>query len=173
MTYNLHVIFVHFPIALLFLYSVIKILPLKNWFPKVAWRDIERTLLLFGMLGAFAALATGGTAEHLVRPNRQLVNTHADFAITATWLYGALLFGEIAAFINARHYAYGKDYQFAAYLLVLIERVLCNPIFSRVIAFVALATLLIAGLLGGVMAFGVTADPFSSTMLSLLGIKYP
>ena len=34
MSYNLHPLFVHFPIALLFLYSFIKIIPLKKWWPQ-------------------------------------------------------------------------------------------------------------------------------------------
>ena len=102
--YNIHPLLVHFPIALLFLYSVIKILPFKRWFPKIAWRDIERVLLLVGVLGAFAALATGDTAEHLVHPNRQLVDAHSTFGAVATWIYGALLVGEFAAVINAQNY---------------------------------------------------------------------
>ncbi|MEI8062348.1 MAG: DUF2231 domain-containing protein [bacterium] len=173
MTYNLHPIFVHFPIALLFLYSVIKILPLKTWFPKIAWRDIERALLFFGVLGAFAALATGDTAENLVHPNRQLVNAHSNFAAVATWLYGALLFGEIAAFLNVFYGTQNKKYKFISTTLVFIEKVLCNRIFSTVIAFIALVMISITGLLGGVIAYGVTADPFSSVVLKLLGITYP
>ena len=171
MTYNLHPIFVHFPIALLVLYSVIKILPLKTWFPKVSWRDIERALLLFGVLGAFAALATGDTAEHIVHPNRQLVNAHSNFAAAATWLYGALLLGEITSYINAQFYL--KKYQVVSKVSIFIEKVFCNRVFSGVIAFIALITISIAGLLGGVIAYGVTADPFSSVVLNLLGIRYP
>ncbi|MES2215891.1 MAG: DUF2231 domain-containing protein [Patescibacteria group bacterium] len=171
MTYNLHPIFVHFPIALLVLYSVVKILPLKTWFPKVSWRHIERALLFFGVLGAFAALATGETAEHLIRPNHQLVEAHSTFAAAATWLYVALLLGELAAFINARMYL--NKYQFVSKLSLFVEKVICNPIFSRIVALAALVTLSIAGLLGGVMAFGVTADPMSSIVLQWLGITYP
>ena len=91
MTYNIHPIIVHFPIALLFLYSIIKILPLNKWLPKVAWRDIERVLLVFGVLGAFVALATGQIARHLIQPNRDLIHAHSNFASISTWLYGLLL----------------------------------------------------------------------------------
>src|SRR5574343_1787155 len=94
MTYNIHPIFVHVPIAFLVIYSIIKVLPLQRWFPSVAWKHIERALLFFGVLGAFVALSTGEVAEHLSRPNRDLVETHSLFAATATWMYVLLLIGE-------------------------------------------------------------------------------
>ncbi|MCR4311379.1 MAG: hypothetical protein NUV54_02320 [Candidatus Taylorbacteria bacterium] len=51
MTYNLHPIVVRFPIALLVLYSIIKVLPLFKWFPSVSWKHIELALPVFGVLG--------------------------------------------------------------------------------------------------------------------------
>ena len=162
MNYNLHPIFVHFPVALLFLYSIIKILPFKKWFPRVAWRDIERILLFVGVLGAFAALATGSIAEHLVHPDRQLVNAHSTFAEIATWLYGALLVGEIAAIINKKQYKYTKGWQFISSVLYFLERIFCNPVLSGIIALVTLIAISIAGLLGGAVVYGTTADPFDA-----------
>ncbi len=164
MSYNLHPIFVHFPIAMLLVYSVIKILPLKKWFPKFAWRDIERVLLMVGVIGAFAALATGDTAVHLVHPNRQLVEAHENFADIATWLYGALLLGEVAAFINERLSGRNKIFQF-------IERILCNRTFSFVLALLALVAITLTGLLGGIIVYGKTADPFAQIILNWLGIN--
>ena len=169
-TYNIHPLFVHFPIALLFLYSVIKILPFKKWFPKVAWRDVERILLLVGVLGAFAALATGDVAEHLVHPNRQLVNVHSTFGAAATWIYGALLVGEAAAVINMQKYAFGS-WQFISKVFQFLENVFCNRIFSGILAFVGLIAISITGLLGGAIAYGVTADPFAEIILHILGIN--
>ena len=159
----------HFPIALLFVYSLIKILPLKKWFPKVAWRDIERVLLLIGVLGAFAALATGDTAEHLMHPNRQLVDAHSTFGAIATWIYAGLLAGEFAAVVNAQNYAF-KKWQFVQKVLRFVEKVLCNRAFSGILALLGLIAISATGMLGGILAYGVTADPFAGTMLTLLGI---
>src|SRR5665213_2786655 len=103
MAYNIHPILVHFPIALLFVYSIVKILPFEKWFPTVAWKHIERVLLLVGVLGAFAAYTTGETATHLFHPNRQLVHAHANFAGTATFLYCVLLGGEILAVFREKY----------------------------------------------------------------------
>ncbi|MCF7864964.1 MAG: hypothetical protein K9M11_00460 [Candidatus Pacebacteria bacterium] len=174
MSYNIHPIFVHFPIALLFVYSVIKILPFKKWFPSVAWHDIEGALLFVGVFGAFGALATGDTAEHLTHPNRQLVDMHSTFGAASTWLYGSLLLGEISAFINARtytsRYAFFAKYPVVVKILALLEQVFCNRVFSSILALVALITLSITGVLGGVLAYGLTADPFAATLVSWLGI---
>jgi uncharacterized membrane protein len=170
MTYNLHPIFVHFPIALLFLYSIIKVLPLQKWVPSVGWRDIERVLLVVGVLGAFTALATGDAAEHLARPSRQLVGAHANFASIATFIYGALLAGEIAAVINAQSIVYGKKWQWVSTILRFIETLLCNHMVSFILAIVGFVAISITGMLGGVMAYGVSADPLSPLLLKLLGI---
>jgi uncharacterized membrane protein len=170
MTYNIHPLFVHFPIALLFLYSIIKVLPFKKWFPKVAWRDIERVLLLVGVLGAFAALATGDTAEHLVHPNRALVDAHSNFAAISTFIYGALLVGEIAAVINAKKFIYRKGWQWISVILHFVETVLCNPIFSGILAALGFIAISVTGLLGGTIAYGLTADPIAPFILKVLGI---
>lgn len=170
MQYNIHPIIVHFPIALLFLYAIIKILPLQKWLPKVAWRDIERVLLLFGVLGAFAALATGDTAEHLVRPNRQLVDMHSNFGAASAWIFGALLVGEIAAIFNTYKDRISSSWQWLLQLSLFLEKILCNKIFSIILAIVGLIAIAITGLLGGVIAYGLTADPVAPFVVKLLGI---
>jgi uncharacterized membrane protein len=170
MTYNLHPIFVHFPVAMLFVYSIIKVLPFKKWFPKVNWRDTERVLLVVGVLGAFAALLTGDTAEHLVHPNRALVDMHSNFATISTFIYGALLVGEIAAVINVQKYVYGKNWQWVSSILNFIETVLCNPIFSGIFVAFGFIAISITGMLGGTIAYGLTADPVAPFVLKLLGI---
>lgn len=170
MTYNLHPLFVHFPIALLFIYALIKIIPVQKWFSAVSWKQIERALLLFGVLGAFAALLTGDTAEYLFQPNHQLVEMHATFATLSTWVFGALLFGEILSmvhmYINATLHAVGVKR-----ILFALESLLTDRVFSVVLALIGLIAISITGLLGGVMVYGVSADPAASAVLSLLGIR--
>ena len=169
MTYNIHPIFVHFPIALLFLYSLIKIIPFKKWFPNVKWRDIERVLLLVGVLGAFVALGTGGSAAHLAHANRQLVRMHSMFASMATWLYVILLAGEISAYINEKQYF--TKFKFISTILIYIEKIFCSPLVSITIALLALVAISLTGLLGGTIVYGVSADPIAPTVLHLLNIS--
>jgi uncharacterized membrane protein len=169
MSYNIHPLLVHFPIALLLVYSVIKIIPLRKWFPNVSWKHIERALLVFGILGAGAALLTGETAEYLTRPNHDLVETHSLFAATATWLYGILLAGELITFINPwiatklKSPALLKTFSFLGELLR-------HPILSTTLAVLGLIMISLTGLLGGVMVYGTSADPVAPFVLKILGL---
>ena len=138
-------------------------------FPNASWKQIERALLVVGVLGAFAALATGDTAEHLFQPNRQVVEAHSTFAAISTWLYGALLLGEAAAVLRSQ-YANLVKAPFLNKLCMLLEKVLCHPVFSRVLAFLGFFAITTTGLLGGVMVYGSTADPLANVVLKLLGI---
>ena len=170
MAYNIHPIFVHFPIALLFLYSLIKMLPLQKWFPKVSWKHIEILLLVVGVLGAFAALVTGDTAKHLVHPNRQLVGMHSTFAQLATWLYGLLLVGEILTFLTSKIIP-RLNVPILTKFFIIIQKILTQPTLSKGIAFVALIAITVTGMLGGVMVYGVSADPVAAEVLHVLGIS--
>lgn len=161
MQYNIHPIFVHFPIALLFLYSVIKVLPWQRWFPKISWKQIEIALLIVGVLGAFVSLATGETAEHLTRPNHQLVELHSTFATIATWLYALLLAGEVFTVAFTR---------FKIASIGALGRLLTHHIYSKVLAILALIAITMTGLLGGALVYGVSADPFTAIVLSWFGI---
>lgn len=169
MTYNIHPIFVHFPIALLFVYSIIKIIPFKKWFSTIAWKHIEIVLLVTGVLGAFVASATGEIAEELTNQSHQLVEMHATFAAAATWMYGLLLAGELLALITpivAQKYAIPKIVGISMW----VQRILLDPVVSAVLAIGGLIAISITGLLGGVMVYGTTADPVAGIVLQLLGI---
>ncbi len=167
MTFDIHPIVVHFPIALLFVYSILKILPLSKWWSGVSWRQIERVLLIIGVCGAFVALATGSTAAHLAKPDRTLLHAHETFAQLTTILYSALLVGEIAAFINERALVSQPT---LLRIIQIVESILANRVFSAILAFVALIALFMTGLLGGAIVYGAAADPLAGIILPLLGI---
>lgn len=171
MSYNIHPIFVHFPIALLVLYSGIKLLPLKKWFPAVSWKHIERALLLVGILGAFVALSTGELAEELTRSsNRQLIEMHSLFATVATWLYGVLLFGEILSVLREWFIRKIPSLKLVAVVL-FVERILTDKVLSGMFAVLGLIAITLTGLLGGVMVYGLSSDPFAGSILQMLGIQ--
>ena len=171
MTYNIHPLFVHFPIALLFIYSLIKILPFQKWLPNVSWKHIERTFLLVGVLGAFAASSTGEIAEHLVNPNRQLVEIHSFFVSRSTWLYVLLLLSYILYFLRPLIIT-KLSISPLTKLLSFIQSILQNRIFSKILAFLGLIAISVTGLLGGVIVYGVSADPIAGIVLQILGITY-
>jgi uncharacterized membrane protein len=170
MEYNIHPLVVHFPIALLLTYSVIKILPVRKWFPSVAWKDIERVLLVFGVLGAFASLSTGELAEELTNQNEKLVETHAFFAVFSTWTYGALLIGEAAQIFNARKYVL-KGFEFVTTITTYIEKYICMREIQVTLALLGLLAITVTGMLGGIMVYGTSADPLAPYLLTLLNIS--
>ena len=170
-SYNIHPIIVHFPIAFLFIYSIIKILPLSKWFPGISWKQIERLLLVVGVLGAFAAFATGDTAKHLMHPNRQLVSMHENFAALSVWIYGLLLLGEIISVFNQNYRGRFSLNEKIVKILSFLETILCNNVFSKILAFAGFIAIFLTGLLGGAMVYGATADPIAGIVLKLLGIS--
>lgn len=169
MNYNLHPIIVHFPIAFLFVYSVIKILPFKKWFPRVAWRHIEQIVLLVGVLGAFAAQSTGEPAQHLMHADRKLVYMHAFFGGASIWMYGLILAGEILFIINP--YVARLNIGPLTSLLRFFEKILTDNFLSKALAFLGFIAIFLTGLLGGIIVYGTTADPIAPIVLKLLGIS--
>lgn len=169
MTYNIHPIFVHFPIAFLVLYSAIKILPVEKWITSVSWKPIQRLLLVVGVIGAFVSNSTGEMAEDLVNASHDLVEMHAFFAGASTWIYGILLVGEILFFVNSylvRKNIYTSIHSF----LKSIEIIITQKTFSKILAFLGLIAISLTGLLGGVIVYGVSADPIAPFVLRLLGL---
>lgn len=170
MQYNIHPLIVHFPIALLFVYSLIKILPVNKWFPKLSWNSVRLVLITFGVLGAFVALSTGEVAEHLVKPNHDLVETHASLASLSTWIFALLFIGELI--ISLKHYinAHYHNLKFKK-LLFGISNFLNNKYTSFLLALIGLIAISLTGMLGGVMVYGVSADPLAPTVLKIFGIS--
>lgn len=168
--YNIHPILVHFPIALFFIYSVIKIFPFKKWFPNIAWRDIERFLLVFGVLGAFGALSSGETAEDLSGGNERLIETHAFFASFSSRVYMILLLGEIVAYLNTKNYVF-MQIDFIKRIATWLEKLILNKNISLILVILGFLSLFITGVLGGVLVYGTTADPLAPFILKILGLN--
>ncbi len=170
MEYNIHPIIVHFPIALLVLYSCIKLLPLQRLFPNFGWKSVEQVLLVVGLIGSFAAMASGDVAENLVRPPYDLVEAHEHFASFSILMYGLLLAGEISFVIN-RKFSYIKSFSLVTIIFRLAEKILTHPALVFLLALAGLVGMFMTGLLGGVLVHGMTADPLAPILLPLLGIN--
>ena len=170
MTYNIHPLFVHFPIALLIVYSAIAILPLRKWIPQFVWRQIQQVVLLLGVLGAMLANSTGEIAEELVRPDRALVEMHSLFANASTWIYGILLAGEVLFYLNTFLQKRGLLSSLAPFL-VWVEKLITHRGINILLAVLGVVAISVTGLLGGVMVYGVSADPVAPFVMKLLGLS--
>lgn len=167
---NIHPIFVHFPIALLTVYSCFELagyffksLRAKPWFFAV-----NATLLFTGAVSAIAALVTGGIAEDLVEnglPYSYILEVHEPFAAATTLVYLVLA----AAYLNrvfdrnewmvgltsrSRLLAWGWNVKKA------IARVVLDTWLLPVLALLGLVLMTITGALGAAVVYGPNVDPF-------------
>lgn len=170
MQYNIHPIVVHFPIVCLTLYSLIKIIPFSRWFPNFSWKQIGQFLLVVGFLGALVASSTGEVAEHMVRPNSDIVHTHSFFASVSSWIYGLLLLGEILPFLNIKII---PQISFSPLTKagIVLERILNKNRIVKVFSILGLVAIFVTGLLGGVMVYGTSSDPLAPFVLKILGLE--
>ena len=170
MEYNLHPIIVHFPIALLVLYSLIKILPVHKWFPQNSWKTTERVLLLVGFVGLLLASSSGEVAQDLTRPDKDLVDMHELFASASTWFYGILLalefLPDVNSFLSKKNIIRQKLSRVINSLILRFS----NKTLVVLLALLGLGALSLTGLLGGVMVHGVSADPIAPFVLRILGL---
>ena len=170
MTYNLHPIIVHFPIALLFLYSLINIIPTHSWFPKITWKPIERFLLVVGTIGIFLAKSSGEMAENLTQSPSDIVKMHEVFANATTWFYIALVVIEflpvVIHFMKKRKIGSEKIHT----VLNNISNYISKKWLIVLLSLLGLLALFVTGLLGGAIVYGSTADPLAPIILKLLGL---
>lgn len=92
---NIHPLFVHFPIGLLVVYSILEIgAYLLSVLRRQSWLLPVKTFLLFvGAMSSFAAIVTGSMEEDVVEatnPHAFILGAHAPFAIVTTIIYIAL-----------------------------------------------------------------------------------
>ena len=95
---------------------------------------------------------------------------HSTFAGLATALYGALLAGELLNFVNPMLLPKIKNTTLVS-LLTWLEKILTNKIFSVVLATLALLAITVTGLLGGVIVYGVSADPMAGIVVKMFGLS--
>lgn len=170
MTYNLHPIFVHFPIAFFLLYSLLRLLPWPKKFPPVNWQIPKIVILVVGLLGAWLSNLTGDIAKHLSRPQSSLVEMHESFAGISINIYIIILILELLFFIKPE-YLQTKYFKQIKNFILRLKQLLAKDWFLIILAITGAITITITGLLGGVMVYGLTADPLAAPLLKLLGLS--
>lgn len=169
MTYDLHPIFVHFPIALMLLYSGLRFFSWPKKFPAVNWQIPRIIILGAGIIGAWISSATGEIAARLNSSNRTILEMHEGFAGAATSVYIILLVIELLLFINPDWLKNKYLLYLRPILLFLQNKIIKNWIF-RLLAAIGALLIAMTGLLGGIMVYGTAADPLAEPILRLLGL---
>ncbi|MDX1762375.1 MAG: DUF2231 domain-containing protein [Christiangramia sp.] len=91
-----HPLSVHFPIVLLLMATLFKLIGL--WSSRITWDQGGRFLLLLGVVGVWISIYTGNLADGIV--SRQLcdptvLKEHENFANTTAWIFSIALLIEI------------------------------------------------------------------------------
>jgi uncharacterized membrane protein len=169
MTYDIHPLIVHFPIALLCIYSVIQILPVQKWIPTIAWKQVSTLLLILGYAGALAASSSGEVAEHLSNPNHDVLELHETFAGLVEVFYGILVGSTVVQWLCGR-YLKLLEYKVVSIVLMISNFVESRPV-SIMLSLLGLIALVLTGVFGGVMVYGTSADPLAAPLLQLFGVS--
>ncbi|MDD3531390.1 MAG: hypothetical protein PHV99_02260 [Candidatus Pacebacteria bacterium] len=169
---NIHPFFVHFPIALLAVYSLLEIgTYVSPALRRQPWMFPVKAFLLFvGAFAAFAALVTGGIAGDLIEgtsARAYILEVHASFAGVTTLLYIVLA----AAYLTCIGDTLGWGNRIAGLnnpfmRIWSVKKFLAHLVLDTwvlpVLAFLALVGMIITGVLGAAIVYGPGIDPFVS-----------
>lgn len=174
---NIHPFFVHFPIALLVVYSLLEI---GSYFwpalRRQTWLFGVKTFTLFaGVLAAFVALATGGIAEDLIKdvnPRFFIIEVHNPVATATTILALILAAAYTVRIFEIRGWGnqlFGLN-RFLAPILRLKERlahVVLDTGLLPMLALLVLVGIAVTGALGAALVYGPDIDPVVSFVYHL------
>jgi uncharacterized membrane protein len=162
----LHPLLVHFPIALLSLYSCLE---LVSWGKLKKMENLKFTKALLATIGGLSLLAAreaGEAAGELVTGSsvRELMEKHEYYAN-----FSAVVFGIIgtAYLLYLVVWLIGPNARFSKPFFVLQSWVIDTPLIL-LLAFVGLVTIFLTGALGGALVYGPSADPFTSFIYNLV-----
>lgn len=160
---NIHPLLVHFPIALLTLYSLAEILGISKKISSLRyWKPVKMAFLFPGVVGAFFSLMSGEAIEDLFNNLHALVELHSFFAAAATWIFtilaGAYLVELVSGYLKLEE---------RVKFLVSIQKMVLNKYVAASLALLGLAALFVTGSLGVAIVYGPEIDPFVSAVYHL------
>lgn len=171
---NIHPLVVHFPIALLCLYSFLEVI---KYFTKAPyWTQVRAVLVITGTIGAFASLQTGEIAEELFGATagsrtHDVLEMHSLFATITTWLYAVLAVSYLLLWLKQNPSVRKLVPQAAVaplrFVLALAKFILHTPI-APILAVLGFVALGIVGALGATLVYGPDFDPMTSLVNKML-----
>ncbi len=173
--WNFHILFVHFPIALLFVYSLLECLAAKRERERPHWFFIRASFVIVGMLSAHLASALGGAIEENVirlHPElRSLVEAHSGIATLVTLVYTVVGLSYLVAWWEKERPERFSRANAHGAMLRLAKRWATRVLSPRIV--VSLAVLGAIGIivvvsLGTSIAHGAGTDPITASVVSAI-----
>ena len=155
----------HFPVALLSIYSLIELLQIvpkiKNYLKEKYWFYVKAILVIVGSLATLPTMLAGLIAKPLFEDAIQVVNIHETFAITTSLIF---LFLGLLYFVVWNK---NKIKSSKGAILLTVQKFVFHYHLEKLFAFIGLITVTITGALGGIIAFGPGTDPFAQFIYTL------
>lgn len=166
---DLHPLIVHFPIALLTVYSALEVL--RAWTKQPFWKPLRAFLVMVGTIGAFAALQTGEVAEHLFQDSsfRNVLELHSLMANITTFLFAVLGGAYVVELLQEKH-VFEKLPRWCTgivNMILTVKHIVHMTPVVQVLALLGFLCLSLVGALGAILVYGPEFDPMTSLVYSL------
>jgi uncharacterized membrane protein len=164
---NIHPLFVHFPLALLSLYALMVLVPIRVSSKFAWWGGAASFLSVFGWLSTLPTAVAGGIAEELVKGkvDPALIEMHASFAGSVIFIF--FIFFSANVVRSAKERGWGDRIAARNALLQKIwvmkqkgARLVLDTFLSKLLALAGLIAITITGALGAAIVYGLGFDPF-------------
>lgn len=167
---NVHPILVHFPIALLSIYSLLELIRIKRIQNLPYWFYIKAAMVIIGSASTIPALLAGQLIEHQFTDRADLVETHSFWAELSTVIFGVIAICYVIEIVSRNNLFGIKLNGWMATIWQIKQKfaktVLNTPIIVS-IAILGLIAITITGALGGIIVYGPNLDPFTAIIYKI------